>query len=136
MRPSEKSSDPGENFPQDNRLHHLEIIDSPTTGISRSSSWKSSLKISRVTDELNCKSTAPAMVPPPCKGRRGQMPICSPLLCMSLLPKPIDGYNCVWREGEREIDFFFFLIKRETLEWINWIWVKWNCNWLGFDEWF
>ncbi|KAI8562233.1 hypothetical protein RHMOL_Rhmol03G0018800 [Rhododendron molle] len=32
MTPSEKSLDPGQNFPHDNRLHCSEIIDSPMTG--------------------------------------------------------------------------------------------------------
>jgi hypothetical protein len=71
MRPSENSSDPTGDFPHDNRLNRSELIDSPTTGISRSSDWKSSSKISRFADELNDRSTAPAMVPAAMYGASG-----------------------------------------------------------------
>lgn len=73
MRPSENCSeaDPAVALPQERRLKRSELVDSPTRGSSQSSDWKSSLNISRLADELNDRSTAPAMVPAAMYGESG-----------------------------------------------------------------
>jgi hypothetical protein len=72
-RPSENCSeaDPPAALPHERRLKRSELGASPASGNSRSSDWKSSLKISRLADELKDRSTAPAIVPAATYGASG-----------------------------------------------------------------
>lgn len=75
MSPSENSSAAAAADPvllHERRVNRSPLGHSPTTGSSRSSDWKSSLKISRFADELKERSTAPAMVPAARKGESGE----------------------------------------------------------------
>lgn len=63
IRPSEYSSESAGPFSHDNRLKRSELGTVPARINCRSSETKSSSNISRFAEELNCRSTAPAIVP-------------------------------------------------------------------------
>lgn len=70
-RPIAYSSEADSALLQERRLKRSALGQEPTTGSSCASDWKSSLKISRLEEELKERSTAPAIVPAARNGASG-----------------------------------------------------------------